>query len=353
MKIVSQIIRAALAAVLLSPCALPAADTPIAGLKFTGNVNAGGFTISNLAPSFAQANGLVTGPVVRVETDAIALPIATNAMTNAVQALAAALARATPGEVTNIVMSWIAEWSPTGSVHYADSAGWMSNSNGTRSAVFGTNNTIILSEILTVPGGTNFGVIVVTNDWYPGQTWLVMTYNVPTRYDEFASFYTWTNFNVILNEQLTGGWIGGEVGEDWTGAGDFAGTVVHTEYARYPDSLTTNVAIIDPSRYLLKSELTNAPTWIAWTNSTLSVTVTNDLERPQYLYATGAVSVAFAGLRQPLPMYLIIKGASTVTFPAGTHFIGGASWQTNQANHFLVWMYGTNTFINPITTSEN
>jgi hypothetical protein len=83
------------------------------------------------------------------------------------------------------------------------------------------------------------------------------------------------------------------------------------------------------------------------------VIVTNDLERPQYLYATGAVSVAFAGLREPLPMYLIIKGPSSVTFPAGTHFIGGASWQTNQANHFIVWQYGTNLFCNPVTTSEN
>jgi hypothetical protein len=103
----------------------------------------------------------------------------------------------------------------------------------------------------------------------------------------------------------------------------------------------------------LSAVKTNAPVWLAQTNYTAAITLTNDLERPQYLYATGAVSLAFAGLRQPQPIYLIVKGPSTLTFPSGTHFVGGASWQTNQANHFLVWQYGTNLFCNPITTSED
>jgi hypothetical protein len=98
---------------------------------------------------------------------------------------------------------------------------------------------------------------------------------------------------------------------------------------------------------------TNAPAWLASTNYTATVTLTNDLERPLYLYATGAVSLAFSGLRPPQPVYLIVKGPSTLTFQSGTHFVGGASWQTNQANHFIVWQTGTNIFVNPITTSED
>lgn len=97
---------------------------------------------------------------------------------------------------------------------------------------------------------------------------------------------------------------------------------------------------------------TNAPAWIAQTNATLSITLTNNLERPQFLFATGAVSLAFSGLRPPQPIYLIVKGPSSVTFPAGAHFVGGASWQTNAANHFIVWQWNTNLFINPTTTSE-
>lgn len=95
----------------------------------------------------------------------------------------------------------------------------------------------------------------------------------------------------------------------------------------------------------------DAPAWIAATNTDLTITITNDMERPQYLYATGAVSLAFSGLRPPQPVYLVISGPDSVAFPAGTHFIGGATWQTNQQNHFLVWQYSTNLYVNPITTS--
>lgn len=98
---------------------------------------------------------------------------------------------------------------------------------------------------------------------------------------------------------------------------------------------------------------TNAPLWLAQTNTELTITLTNDMERPQYLYATGAVSLAFSGLRPPQPFYLIVHGPDSLSFPVGTHFIGGATWQTNQANHFIVWQFGTNLFCNPITTSEN
>lgn len=98
---------------------------------------------------------------------------------------------------------------------------------------------------------------------------------------------------------------------------------------------------------------TNAPVWIASTNSGSVITLTNHLERPQYVQATGAVSIAFAGLRPPQPMYLVVRGPDTLTFPPGTHFVGGASYQTNMANHFVIWMFGTNLFVNPCTTSED
>lgn len=98
---------------------------------------------------------------------------------------------------------------------------------------------------------------------------------------------------------------------------------------------------------------TNAPAWIGVTNYAAACTVTNALERPQFLYATGDVSVAFAGLRPPQPFYFVLRGPSSVAFPAGTHFVGGGSWQTNMSNHFVVWQYGTNLFVNPVTTSED
>ncbi len=98
---------------------------------------------------------------------------------------------------------------------------------------------------------------------------------------------------------------------------------------------------------------TNAQAWIGTTNTAVTIAITNILERSQYLSATGAVVLAFAGLRPPLPMYLIIRGPDAVTFPVGTHFIGGASWQTNRANHFLIWQQSSNLFVNPITTSED
>lgn len=92
--------------------------------------------------------------------------------------------------------------------------------------------------------------------------------------------------------------------------------------------------------------------WQGITNLASSITVSNSFERPVYLYATGEVSVAFAGLRTPNPLYLVLRGPDSVSFP-GAYIVGGGTWQTNQSNHFLVWTYGTNTFLNAITTSED
>ena len=98
--------------------------------------------------------------------------------------------------------------------------------------------------------------------------------------------------------------------------------------------------------------LTDAPEWIGITNLAASVTVTNVNERPIFLYATGTVSVAFSGLRTPMPLYLVLRGPDSLTFP-GAYYIGGGTWQTNMNNHFVVWKYGTNLFVNPVTATED
>lgn len=113
-----------------------------------------------------------------------------------------------------------------------------------------------------------------------------------------------------------------------------------------------NISDPHPGKYAPAST-TNAPEWIVYSNVTESVTLTNRSERPLYLYATGNVSVAFSGLRDPSPVYFVARGPSSLTFPAGTHFVGGGYWQTNMSNHFIVWRYGTNLFCNPVTTSED
>lgn len=105
------------------------------------------------------------------------------------------------------------------------------------------------------------------------------------------------------------------------------------------------------------SDVTNAavavPAFSVWTNQTGSVTISNTNEAPVKLYGTGAVSVAFSGLRPPRPLYLVMRGPSSVSWPANTHFVGGGTWQTNMSNHFVVWSYGTNLFVNPVTASED
>jgi hypothetical protein len=95
-----------------------------------------------------------------------------------------------------------------------------------------------------------------------------------------------------------------------------------------------------------------APAWIGITNLAAAVTITNSFERPVYLYSTGTVAVAFSGLRTPMPLYLVLRGPDSLTFP-GAYYVGGGSWQTNMSNHFVVWQYGTNLYVNPVTASED
>jgi len=104
--------------------------------------------------------------------------------------------------------------------------------------------------------------------------------------------------------------------------------------------------------YALEDSLTNAPAWQTYTNLSGSVTITNVNERPVYAHATGAVSVAVQGLRPPMPVYLVVRSEKSVTFPTNTYFVGGATFQTNRANHFVVWSYGAELYVNPLTTTE-
>jgi hypothetical protein len=106
-----------------------------------------------------------------------------------------------------------------------------------------------------------------------------------------------------------------------------------------------------PSKYA-PATATNAPAWLVFTNVVAACTVTNYAERPVRIHGTGAVSVAFSGLREPLPLYLVIRGPSSV-YLAGAYQVGGGSYQTNRANHLIVWKYGTNTLVSPVTTTED
>ena len=129
---------------------------------------------------------------------------------------------------------------------------------------------------------------------------------------------------------------------DWSTDGQaLAAVVVHTnDPSAHPDIRAEIDAILLP------------PEWIGITNLAASVTVTNSYERPVYLYATGTVSVTFSGLRTPMPLYLVMRGPDSLTMP-GAYYVGGGTFQTNMSNHYIVWKYGTNLFINLITATED
>ena len=112
--------------------------------------------------------------------------------------------------------------------------------------------------------------------------------------------------------------------------------------------------LITGDRALIDSipNLTAAPVWNNLTNMSGSVTLTNALEAPIYLHATGAVSIAFSGLRTPLPVYLVVRSPASVSFPTNTYFVGGGSFQTNRANHYIIWDYASGLYVTPVTTTE-
>jgi hypothetical protein len=115
-----------------------------------------------------------------------------------------------------------------------------------------------------------------------------------------------------------------------------------------------HVAAADPhgDRAYADALVAAAPEWMGITNLAASVTLTNDAERPVYLYSTGTVSLAFSGLRAPMPLYLIVRGPDSLTVP-GAYYVGGGSFQTNMANHYIVWQWGTNLLVNPVTATED
>jgi hypothetical protein len=91
--------------------------------------------------------------------------------------------------------------------------------------------------------------------------------------------------------------------------------------------------------------------WITISNLTGSVTITNVYETPIALVGTGALTTTWTALRSPLPLYVTAQGFDSLTFPASTYFVGGGSWQTNRINHFIIWLYGTNLYVNPAITT--
>ena len=97
---------------------------------------------------------------------------------------------------------------------------------------------------------------------------------------------------------------------------------------------------------------TNRPAFQVFTGLTGNITLTNNLEAPISISGTGSISVAFSGLVSPYPVYLTAQGFSSLTFPAGSYLVGGGMWQTNRVNHFVVWQYSTNLYVNPVVTTE-
>jgi len=331
-----------------------AADTPITGLRLGTNLNAGGFIITNLGPGFAEANGLATGPVVRVESDPSALPIATNALTNAWLALGMALSRSSPGDVSNIVSAFVSSWSPSavvgsaGGLLVSNYDGWARLSVGLDSVLLLewsiNTDTAIVTAVYDTPGsytGPALGTRSVSPWAFSEDRWLAS--------DDGAGYYELLGSSNDVHAPFTWTWGGGI----YIGGGTLPGRLYHGEGETETSFVVDWLKSAGTNTYPLSSLTTNAPSWIAATNTATAITLTNNMERPLYVFATGAVTLAFAGLRPPQPVYLVLKGPDSVTFPSNTHFVGGASWQTNQANHFVVWQYGTNLFCNPVTTSED
>jgi hypothetical protein len=132
---------------------------------------------------------------------------------------------------------------------------------------------------------------------------------------------------------------------------------VHTAWLNgYTSSASELVKTNDLAGYTTFSQVTNITrevnTFLTFTNLTGSVTLTNQYEAPIAISGTGAVIVAFSGLRVPYPVYFTAQGFSSLTVPVGSYVVGGGSWQTNRVNHFIVWQYGTNLYLNPVITSE-
>lgn len=215
----------------------------------------------------------------------------------------------------------------SGHVAYAAIAGTASNAPAYLPLAGATTST---GAIIRIPG-TGDSAVMAGYGFYAPMVLVGTNYLAPA----------WgAGYDAVHDRYLIGPWDGAGIGGDGVGAPGYyyLQRWERTETETGPREVAT----------------TAAPAWQRVTNLVASIVVTNLVERPYYLYATGVVEVAFSGLRSPAPMWLSIQGPSSVSFATNppTQIVGGGSWQTNRANHFLVWSYGATTFVNPVASSE-
>lgn len=74
--------------------------------------------------------------------------------------------------------------------------------------------------------------------------------------------------------------------------------------------------------------------------------------RPTLVTLTSNATLGVTGLYPYYPAYLMVQGDYSWGFSNATYWVGGAWYQTNRANHYVVWTVGTNLYVNPVTTSE-
>jgi len=81
-------------------------------------------------------------------------------------------------------------------------------------------------------------------------------------------------------------------------------------------------------------------------------TVNMSGSRPTLVTLTSNATLGVTGLYPYYPAYLMVQGDYSWGFSNATYWVGGAWYQTNRANHYVVWTVGTNLYVNPVTTSE-
>ena len=183
-------------AIILLACAASAQETPITRLKLKGDANAGGYSITNLSPAFADSAGLVASTNFNNATNSlqgqIDAIIFTNAapieaavradMTNIAETVAAsALASASEASVFcaggYTVSNW---WVPTLTPIYRS----ISASTGTT-----TNSYLIYSTSLSESGFIDWSIgYRVLYGWPPPPTWSITD---GTNYATIASNRVW------------------------------------------------------------------------------------------------------------------------------------------------------------------
>ena len=103
----------------------------------------------------------------------------------------------------------------------------------------------------------------------------------------------------------------------------------------------------------VQAEVGAGTNWLTRTGLSGTVAFANDGGRPQAWSGTGALTVSgFTGLTPPSQVYWTLYGFDSVTLPAGVYVVGGGSWQSNMVNHFTLWQTGTNVLMSFITATE-